>query len=220
MDSQGLMSSSGSQSGYSSARGLQFKIAVFGGRCVGKTTLSVQYVESHFVESHYPTNVQNEFTKLIRYKNNDYTLEIVDTAGQEGSSMVDMKLLMACKGIILCYSVVNRQSFELISLIWDKIINQMEVPNIPVILVGNKIDLRDRSNVKWNPGEIVTKQEGKELAKKLSGALQGDQFGFIETSTKLNINIDEAVMLLLKKMENRATNGFTGEDTDNKCSVM
>ena len=51
---------------------------------LGKSTLTVQYVEGHFVESYYPT-IENTFSKMIRYKSADYATEIVDTAGQVSS---------------------------------------------------------------------------------------------------------------------------------------
>lgn len=47
----------------------------------GKSSLTVQFVDGHFVESYYPT-IENTFSKVIRYKNQDYATEIIDTAGQ------------------------------------------------------------------------------------------------------------------------------------------
>lgn len=47
----------------------------------GKSSLTVQFVEDHFVESYYPT-IENTFSKRIRWKNQDYMTEIIDTAGQ------------------------------------------------------------------------------------------------------------------------------------------
>lgn len=50
-------------------------------RLTGKSSLTVQFVDGHFVDSYYPT-IENTFSKLIRYKNQDYATEIIDTAGQ------------------------------------------------------------------------------------------------------------------------------------------
>lgn len=41
----------------------------------------MQFVDGHFVESYYPT-IENTFSKVIRYKNQEYATEIIDTAGQ------------------------------------------------------------------------------------------------------------------------------------------
>lgn len=41
----------------------------------------MRYVDGHFIESYYPT-IENTFSKEIRYKGQDFSTEIVDTAGQ------------------------------------------------------------------------------------------------------------------------------------------
>lgn len=46
----------------------------------GKSSLTVQLCEHHFVDSYYPT-IENTFSTPIRHKGNDYAMEIVDTAG-------------------------------------------------------------------------------------------------------------------------------------------
>jgi GTPase SAR1 family protein len=50
-------------------------------RWLGKSSLTVQFVDGHFVESYYPT-IENTFSKVIKYKGQEYATEIVDTAGQ------------------------------------------------------------------------------------------------------------------------------------------
>ena len=57
------------------------RIANGGG--LGKSSLTVQFVDGHFVESYYPT-IENTFSKVIRYKTQDFATEIIDTAGQVG----------------------------------------------------------------------------------------------------------------------------------------
>jgi len=48
---------------------------------IGKSSLTVQFVENHFVESYYPT-IENTFSKTIKIKNQEFATEIIDTAGQ------------------------------------------------------------------------------------------------------------------------------------------
>ncbi|CAD6580902.1 MAG: GTP-binding protein [Alectoria sarmentosa] len=59
----------------------QRKMAVVGSRSVGKSSLTVQFVDGHFVDSYYPT-IENTFSKVIRHCSQDFATEIVDTAGQ------------------------------------------------------------------------------------------------------------------------------------------
>lgn len=49
--------------------------------CPGKSSMTVQFVDGHFVDSYYPT-IENTFSKMIKYKNQEYATEIIDTAGQ------------------------------------------------------------------------------------------------------------------------------------------
>lgn len=51
------------------------------GMATGKSSLTVQFVDGHFVDSYYPT-IENTFSKIIRYKNQEFATEIIDTAGQ------------------------------------------------------------------------------------------------------------------------------------------
>lgn len=55
--------------------------ADLGSLTTGKSSLAVQFVDGHFVESYYPT-IENTFSKVIRFRSQDYATEIVDTAGQ------------------------------------------------------------------------------------------------------------------------------------------
>lgn len=41
----------------------------------------MQFVDGHFVESYYPT-IENTFSKIIKYKGQEFSTEIIDTAGQ------------------------------------------------------------------------------------------------------------------------------------------
>jgi GTPase SAR1 family protein len=47
----------------------------------------MQFVEGQFIESYYPT-IEDTFNKIIRYNGQDYSTEIVDTAGQVGLVIV------------------------------------------------------------------------------------------------------------------------------------
>jgi Ras family protein len=79
-------------------------------------------VEEHFVESYYPT-IESRFSKVIRYKGQDYEIEILDTAGQDEFSIINQKHLIGIHGYILAYSVASRSSFEMVPIIRDKILD-------------------------------------------------------------------------------------------------
>lgn len=161
------------------------KIAVVGSRSVGKSSMTVRYVEDHFVESYYPT-IENQFSKTINYKNQEYEVEILDTAGQDEFSIMNQKHLIGVHGYILVYSVTLRQSFELIEVIRDKILNSIGTNKIPMVLVGNKNDLSYQRQVE--------ESQGRELAAKFGCT-------FLETSVRDNVNISKTFECLIDEIE-------------------
>ena len=56
-------------------------------RVLGKSSLTVQFVDGHFVDSYYPT-IENTFSKVIKHRSQDFATEIVDTAGQVSHHLV------------------------------------------------------------------------------------------------------------------------------------
>ena len=48
---------------------------------IGKSSLTIQFVKNHFVDSYCPT-IENTFNKVIRYRGQEIAAEIIDTAGQ------------------------------------------------------------------------------------------------------------------------------------------
>lgn len=173
------------------------KISVVGARGVGKSTLVVQYVDAYFLESYYPT-IQNQFNKAIDFRGQTYEVEILDTAGQDEFTIVPDAALV--HGYILVYAVNSRSSFELVRVIRDKILDSTGSDSVPMILVGNKLDLERK----------VAVDEGTRLAR---------EFGipYLEVSAKTTGEKDIARIFvgLLEQIE--------GEKVDvgnEKCVVM
>ncbi|KAM0719366.1 hypothetical protein Q7P37_005271 [Cladosporium fusiforme] len=110
----------------------QRKMAIVGSRSVGKSSLTVQYVDGHFVDSYYPT-IENTFSKVIRYRNHDFAVEMIDTAGQDEYSILNSKHFIGIHGYMIVYSVGSKQSFEMVRIIRDKILNHLIAPLVSPI---------------------------------------------------------------------------------------
>lgn len=82
------------------------------------------FVENHFVESYYPT-IENTFSKVIKYKGQEYATEIIDTAGQDEYSILNSKHSIGIHGYVLVYSVASKSSFEMVQIIQEKILDHM-----------------------------------------------------------------------------------------------
>ncbi|KAF8529174.1 small GTPase superfamily [Hysterangium stoloniferum] len=178
------------------------KIAVLGSRSVGKSSLVVQYAENRFVEAYYPT-IESTFTKEINHKGVEYDCDIIDTAGQDEYSILNHKHAIGVHGYVLVYSVASRASFEMVQIVYDKIINFCGLPAIPCVIVGQK---RDLSRYRQ-----VTEKEGQDLAQSVGSA-------WIETSARNNENVAQVFELCLNEIE-KARRGAAAPQ-QSKCCIM
>lgn len=181
----------------------QRKVAIVGSRSVGKSSLAVQFVDGHFVDSYYPT-IENTFSKTIRHKGQDYATEIVDTAGQDEYSILNSKHFIGIHGYMLVYSVSSLPSFEMIQVIREKILNHLGSESVPIVIVGNKSDLRPEQRQ-------VSPEEGKKLSEKF-------QCGWTEASARYNENVGRAFELLVAQIEKSQNPGEA--PTKGNCSLM
>ncbi|KZF22378.1 rheb small monomeric GTPase-like protein RhbA [Xylona heveae TC161] len=181
----------------------QRKIAIVGSRSVGKSSLTVQFVDGHFVESYYPT-IENTFSRVITYNRQDYATEIIDTAGQDEYSILNSKHFIGVHGYMLVYSVASKQSFDMIRVIRDKILNHLGAEWVPIVMVGNKSDLRPEQRQ-------VTLEAGKALAAEIN-------CGFTEASARYNEHVSKAFELMIAEVEK--SQNPSQPAGGNKCVVM
>jgi len=179
------------------------KIAVLGSRSVGKSSLVKQFIENHFVDSYYPT-IESTFAKSVVYKGIEYDCHIIDTAGQDEYSPINSQYAIGIHGYILVYSIASRNSFDMIQVVHDKIVDYCGLSDIPCVIVGAKCDL--------NMSRQVDSLEGLKLSHTMKTA-------FVETSAKNNINVGKVFELCLAEIEKR--NAANDSDTPSKsCIVM
>jgi len=179
------------------------KIAVMGYPSVGKSSLTVRYVEGHFPET-YDTTIEDTYTKSATFHGRQYRLTIVDTAGQQDYSL-HPKSCAIVHGYILVYAINSRRSFDILKAIHDRILDTVGDESIPIILVGNKLDLATRQR------EVAT-TEGEAMAKDFKAK-------FLETSAKENRQVDEIFAAMLYEIELAAGN-IKPEEKKDKCSIM
>ncbi|KAM0750221.1 ras-2 [Meredithblackwellia eburnea MCA 4105] len=162
------------------------KIALLGSRSVGKSSLSVQFVDAHFTDSYYPT-LETTFKKVVKYKGNEFSLDILDTAGQDEFSILSSRQAVGLHGWILVYSVSSRSSFEMCSVIRDKILDFTGREGVPMVLVGNKSDLAVQRQVSAEEGKALAASWGKTC--------------FVEASARTNENVNRIFEGIVAEIE-------------------
>ncbi|KAI9842116.1 MAG: Ras GTPase [Sclerophora amabilis] len=162
----------------------EYKLVVVGGGGVGKSCLTIQLIQSHFVDEYDPT-IEDSYRKQCVIDDEVALLDVLDTAGQEEYSAMREQYMRTGEGFLLVYSITSRQSFEEIMTFQQQILRVKDKDYFPIIVVGNKCDLEGERQ--------VAKQEGEAVAR---------NFGckFIETSAKSRINVDNAFFNIVREI--------------------
>ncbi|MHA1960985.1 MAG: MbeD/MobD family mobilization/exclusion protein [Candidatus Thorarchaeota archaeon] len=174
--------------------GWQFKICLIGDGYVGKTSIRRKYLGTGFRANYIPTLGVDFANKSVELDGTPTTLIIWDIAGQPAFQSLRKRYYDGASGIILTYSVVDRESFDNASKWLVEAHGFMgEIP--PLIIVANKVDLRSSHPLE----ESVTPDEGEAFAKRIGERLN-TQAIFIETSAVTGENIDDAFATLTRMM--------------------
>jgi len=174
-------------------------LAILGSPSVGKSALTLRFCKDEFSEIYDPTILKKYSHKVTNNVNHvEYDLTIFDTAGLEQHSQIQTSYINS-NGFILVYSIVDRQSFDIVKDVYHKLVEELngekwdifsfdfekisvkinflnwnfffKLIRKPVILIGNKSDLGDQRRVQAD--------EGLALAKEMNAS-------FIETSARHN----------------------------------
>ncbi|KAG5340068.1 hypothetical protein C0989_002940, partial [Termitomyces sp. Mn162] len=166
---------------------------------VGKSALTIQFIQSHFVDEYDPT-IEDSYRKQCVIDDEVALLDVLDTAGQEEYGAMREQYMRTGEGFLLVYSITSRNSFEEISTFHQQILRVKDQDSFPVIVVANKCDLEYERQVGMNGMSIESYSAycwanmlGRDLAK---------HFGckFIETSAKQRTNVDEAFSNLVREI--------------------
>jgi len=176
-----------------------FKVVLMGDGSVGKTTLRKVYMGEGF-RAQYMITIGADFAvkKMQLAGGHDVSIQIWDLAGQEHFKSVRSTFYKGAQGALAVYSTVERASF-------DNLPNWMNEcwtnagKKIPIVLIANKIDLREQ--FKNNPvmkQTIVTTEEGEKYSQVI--ARNGVHCSFLETSAKTGVNVEAAFLELAIKI--------------------
>ncbi|CAG8439899.1 7070_t:CDS:2 [Acaulospora morrowiae] len=160
------------------------KLVIVGDGACGKTSLLSVFTLGRFPK--IPTVFENRVTE-IKIDGKPVQLALWDTAGQEEYERLRPLSYSKAHVILIAFSVSSPDSFENVSDKWIDEVNSL-CPNVPVILVGLKKDLREDD-------ETIAdmKKKGISFVETRQGEITAQQIGakkYIECSSLTGENVD------------------------------
>jgi len=171
----------------------EYKLVIVGGGGVGKSALTIQLIQNHFIDEYDPT-IEDSYRKQVTIDDETCLLDILDTAGQEEYSAMRDQYMRTGQGFLCVFAITSRSSFDEITSFREQILRVKDEEKVPMVLAGNKCDLEDERQ--------VTRAEGVDLAKSFACP-------FFETSAKSRLNVEEAFYQLVREI--RADTGGKDE---------
>lgn len=189
------------------------KIVVVGNSGTGKTSFCTRWVKEIFSDI-YKATVMSDFSfKIYQYKGNYYKIQFWDIAGQDKNIYTSKIFTKGAHGSIVLCDITNPDTMRE-TLKWKKAIDEntkfIDGKLLPSVLVQNKIDLVDESQLKSD-------QEVKEF-------VESNGFvNFFRTSCKNGIGVNECmeylIQTIIERLESYSKNTNTPIETDNRMSI-
>ena len=164
---------------------IDYKVVVLGAGGVGKSSVTVQFVQGVYVESYDPT-IEDSYRKQIEIDGRACDLEILDTAGVAQFTAMRELYIKSGKGFLLVYSVTDENSLKELLALREQVLRIKDSDNVPMVLIGNKCDLNDDRVLSIDDGIKVSQDWGN--------------VPFYETSAMYKTNVDEAFIDVVRQI--------------------
>lgn len=116
-------------------------IMFIGEQKVGKTSYIIKLTQNRFDDVHTETLGVDFFYTHIAIKKKNYSLHIYDASGSSMFEKMVNGVYSKIDAFVIMYDVTNKISFDNVPKWYAKIKTNNIYNNIPILLLGNKIDL-------------------------------------------------------------------------------
>lgn len=180
-----------------------FQLIVQGCGGVGKSALTIQFVQNKF-ESKYDPTIEDSYRKPFQVGNENIMLEIIDTAGTEQFSAMRDLYMKNGHGFLLVFSLAARSSFVELEQLRNEILQVKNKPDVPMILAANKCD---KPKSEWEVAEAEVEKSTKEW-----------KVQYLLTSAKTKHNVEALFSSLSKQVLKEAAPATESSGSSNRRS--
>ncbi|KAL9106955.1 MAG: hypothetical protein Q9227_008078 [Pyrenula ochraceoflavens] len=170
--------------------------------CLGKSSITLRLVRSQWTHEYDPT-IEDSYSVTRNIDGLPYLLSLTDTAGQEEYRGLWAASNLKSDAFLLVYDITNPSTLDALGYFMEMIDLEADqraedndrkrkaggggdLEKMPVkIVVGNKCDLKENRQ--------VSAREGLEYARK-------NGCGFMETSAREMVNIEETFALIVRRV--------------------
>ena len=163
-----------------------FKILIGGDASVGKTTLLRRFVDGMFDESTIMTVGVDFFIKQMNFDGMTCALQLWDLGGQEQFRHLMSSYVMGARGALLLIDLTRMPEMSGL-LEWINILRMHDI-DLPIILVGTKLDLE----------ELIAIDD--ETALNIKNTF--NMINYVKTSSKTGHNVHKVFRMMAERLIN------------------
>ena len=178
------------------------KFIIIGDSAVGKTNIFSKFKEDKFDEFSQPSIGAQFLSKNISIDNNTFRLQVWDTAGQENFRSMTKTYYKNSACAFIVYDITEKESFQHLEY-WLKECKAETPETLVLVLIGNKSDLAEKREVKY--------EDGLNFAK-------SNNMLFFEASEKNGENIEEIFKKSTECINNNIKEGKYNLE-DDACGI-
>jgi len=162
-----------------------FKLLLIGDSGVGKSCLLLRFADDTYTDSYISTIGVDFKIRSVDLDGKKVKLQIWDTAGQERFRTITSSYYRGAHGIIIVYDITDKESFDNVRQ-WLFEIDRYASETVCKLLVGNKMDLKNKRAVEY--------EQGKAFADELN-------IPFLETSAKNATNVEPPFLTMASQIK-------------------
>ncbi|KAL2102448.1 hypothetical protein ACEWY4_001616 [Coilia grayii] len=162
-----------------------FKIILIGDSNVGKTSVVQSFKSGLFSERQHNTIGVDFTVRTLTIQGKKVKMQVWDTAGQERFRTITQSYYRSAHAALIAYDITRRATFTSVTH-WLHEVQTFGAANVLLTLIGNKCDLEDQREVRFEEACALAEDHGMAAA--------------LETSAKEARNVEEVFVLMAEQL--------------------